>query len=400
MRTAQTRRTRPRVGIISLHPAPYRDPTLAALHRRGLVDVQVLTLFELDKGHAYWNLGHPAYPNLFLGKGYQLRPHIYYHPQILSTLHHGHFDVIVVPGYTHLTTQLAINYCCITRTPLIFSCDTVHFARRRDVKYSLRNKLLRVILRRSAAVWVPGTASRRYAREHGMREEQIFEGCYNLDCAKIETDIAAARGHRDDLRLKLGLPHDAYVLLMVANLIPKRQHRLLLQAFQRVADSNRHCYLVCIGKGSEQASLEEYCLRPRSSNVRLVRPVAFDDLPEWYCACDAYVHSGCEPYSTAVAHAAIAGHPIVCAASVGAAYDYVIDGVTGHLAEPNDAESLTRGMLQLCSDRGLAYRMGQRAKELAMHRTPTWAAQQLEYAVSFSLAEHSGPNTEALCTHP
>ena len=62
--------TRPRVGIISIHPAPYRNGTFAALQTRGVVDVTVITLFDLDPGHGYWDLEESTYPNTNLGKCY------------------------------------------------------------------------------------------------------------------------------------------------------------------------------------------------------------------------------------------------------------------------------------------------------------------------------------------
>ena len=369
--------SRPRVAFISTHPAPYRDSTLALVHQRGLMELTALTLFQEDAGHSYWNLDKQSYPNMLLGKGFRLLKYSYFHPRILPSLILKDFDVVVVPGYRHLTCQLAIAYCIFTHTPLIYSADSAKLeTNRKDI-----SPLLRFTLKHSSTLWVPGKASRAYAVQHGVNPNKIYEGCYNLDSVSILKQIQAERICRNELRSKLDVDDKAFVFLMVANMIKNRNHLFLLNVMAQVVTKQPRASLLLIGLGPERQKIEEICNSQKYSNIRIVDPVPFNDLPKWYAACDAYVHSGSEPYSTALAYAAKAGLPIVSSRAVGATWDYVVDGESGYIVEPEDEDSWIKKMILLASDRKLAIKMGKNAQNIAMKRTTLWAAEQLEAAI-------------------
>lgn len=366
---------------MSIHPAPYRDPVLAMVHRRGLIKLQVFTMFERDSGHLNWNLEEPPYPNVFLGKSVRVRDYMHWHPRILPYLWRGKFDAILVPGYSHITSQLAILFSLITHTPMIYSADSVLFASSKHFGGIWRERLLKFVLGHAGAVWVPGQASRRWVSTFGVKPQRVFEGAYTLDYQAIRNQMSDANDLRNSVRNDLGIDRKQFVFLMVATMIPNRCHQLLIKAFAQVNASEPGTHLILIGAGPERANIDIICAEVGCLNISIIDSVPFDDLPRWYAACDAYIHSGNEPYSTAVAYAAIAGRPVIVSDLVGAGLDYVVDQETGYVVSDSSPEGFARPMFELARNPDLARRMGERIRPVAMRRSVQWAACQLEMAV-------------------
>jgi len=374
--------SRPRLGVISIHPAPYRDPTLALVHSRGVVEIQVLTMFSKDVGHPYQDLGELPYPNNFLGKGYRMRNNVYWHPQVIPLLRKGRFDAVVVPGYNHLTSLAAMVYCWITHTPLIFNTDSVLFTPNSTVGRPTRDLLVRQILKRSAAVWVPGKASRDYMQHYGVPSEQIFEGGYCLDTVYLAALAAEARKTRLNTRERLGLNANDFLFLFVGRMIPERGLVFLAEAFAQACRVYKSISLLLIGEGPERQWLEEFFKERNLLNLRFLDPVPIEQIVLYYAAADAYLlPSVNETYSLALAHAAISSLPVIATDRVGAVPDYLRDEETGYVVPAGDARALGEAIERLSSDISIARKMGECAHMVALRRTPQWAAEQLEAAV-------------------
>jgi glycosyltransferase involved in cell wall biosynthesis len=302
---------RPRVGLLSIHPAPYCDTTFNKVQARGMIHLEVLTLFEHDQSGHMWDLARPDYPNIFLGEGNRLRNHIYYHPNIVPLLRKRHYDVIVIPGYNQIRCQLAFLYALKTRTAIVFSADTVLSSGRATIVQYGKARLWRAILDRSAVAWVPGRASVDCLLHYGMAVDRAFEGAYTLDFDAISGQLELAAYRRQEYRQRLGITETSFAFLMVANLIPKRQHSILITAFSHVEALCPKCFLILVGSGPEKERLQRLCQQLGCTNIRFVDQVPFRQLDSLYVLSDAYVHSGSEAYSTAVAYAAISGHAVI-----------------------------------------------------------------------------------------
>jgi glycosyltransferase involved in cell wall biosynthesis len=350
----------PYVGVLSMHPAPYRDPLFDEVHRRGKLNIQVLTLFSRDTNHGFWDLDHTIYPNISAGRAYRIGISRYIHPGIIRLLRRHRFDVIVISSI-HPTMKLALLFCWATGTPYVYSSDGVFNEGLCSLGRRLRSFRDRFVALRARALFVPGGAARAYVECLGVPASRIFEGCYQLDSDKIVSSFEMMNHQRDRLREEQGISRHCFVFLMVANMTPNRRHRLLIDAFSRVA-ARSDCCLLLIGEGPQRRHLEDICNR--------------------YAISDAYVHSGSEPYSTAVAYAATVGLPVISSKAVGAAQDYIEDGVTGYLCDPSDVDAYARNMLQLSQDTERAKSMGRQARKRALVRDPKWAAEQFESAVA------------------
>ena len=224
------------IGLISIHPAPYRDATLTAIYQRNNLNLQVWTMFQKDDGHAYWNFEKGEYPNIYLGKGFQFKGS-YFHLNFFTSINKSLFDVLVVPGYSHLTSLATIIYCIIKHKPFIFTADTVSFPvalkRKNPIRDIIGNFLTKLVVKHAAAFWVPGNASKQFWISQGVDPVKIFEGCYCLDNNLIINQTLETKALRDDLRKSLGISPDDFVFLMAGNTIPNRQQTKLVEAFKK-----------------------------------------------------------------------------------------------------------------------------------------------------------------------
>ncbi len=381
------KKEKPRLGFISVHPAPYREPVLSLVHSRGNIDLEAIILFEADLGHAYWQLGPIAYPHISM-QAREAEAQYRIAARVLSRLVERKYDVLAIPGYYYLACDIALGYCILTRTPFVWMSDACQFKPRPRHIRMLKWPIMMGLVNLMGAAWVPGKAGREFLLGYGARTSKIFEGLYTLDTDSTfglseEREVIRAR-----VRSSLGVSEDQIVLLMVANLEPKRGIGILLQAIQQLLADHKELKLLLIGEGQERNVIQKRIEAQRELGkcVRMLGAIPFEALTGYYLAADAYVHSSVnEEYSVAVAQAAICGRPIIATDRVGAAYDYVVEGITGALAKAGDPVSLASAIERVISDRTQADMMGMQAQDTAKRFSAERAARQLETAVFASL---------------
>lgn len=385
---------KPRLGFISVHRAPYRDPVLERIHSRENIDVEAIILFREDTGHPYWQLDAPVYPHIFLESKNRIIRRVHFAPGVFRVLAKRDYDVVAIPGYYHPTCNLALCYCISTRTPFIWLSDACLFKQRPLFTRMLKWPFMKALVNLMGAAWVPGIAGREFLTSYGAKQGKVFEGLYTLDTTSILKSLENARAIRRHTRDSLYLENDQIALLMVANMIPKRGLGVLLEALLRLLDHRKDLKLVLIGEGPEKHNIE-VMIRDRPELIKhicLLGSVPFEDLTGYYLSADAYVHSSVnEEYSVSVAYAAICGLPIIATDRVGAAYDYVIEGVTGALAKAGDSRSLADAIERVISDRDHASIIGKSAQHRAERFSVEWAANQLENAAMVSVYDSWHP---------
>ena len=151
------------------------------------------------------------------------------------------------------------------------------------------------------------------------------------------------------LRAGHGIPADAPVIAMAAQMIARKGHRDLLDAMPAIRAAHPRAVAVLLGRGP----LEDE-LRARVAAEGLDDAVAFAgfraDLSSLWSEIDLLVHPAHrEGLGVALLEAAAAGVPIV-AARAGGVPEVVLDGVNGRLVPPGDAAALAAAVNELIAD--------------------------------------------------
>lgn len=152
------------------------------------------------------------------------------------------------------------------------------------------------------------------------------------------------------------------VIGTVGRLEPRKNHRLLLQAFARVRRQRGDAGLLIVGAGPEEATL-----RSQADALALDGSVVFAGyradvagmLSQMQVFC---LSSDTEGISMALLEAMAAGVPVV-ATAVGGNPEVIADPSVGVLVPPGDADSLATALLRVLNERQHAQEMAVKARE-------------------------------------
>ena len=376
-----------KIGLFSMHTAPYKDPVFEEVSNNKKFDVEIITLFEKAKTHNEWAEIEPNYENSFLGKHINIPIFGEFHLGLFKILYNGKYDVIMVTGYYPLTNFILLLYSVFFRKPFIYSADSTSLPLGNIYKEnSFKLNLKKYFINKSSAIWVPGEASLQYHHKVlEVDEAKIFKGSYTLDSKYLYNEITQLNLDKDRFRKSLGLSKDDFVFLFVGKLISNRNIKNLLKAFIEANKENSNISLIVIGDGPETSIITDFVRQHKKTQVIHINAVTFEELHSFYSCCDAYVHPGSEPYSLALVEAVIAGKPILSTNEVGAVYDYVEDDYNGYVVRNNDILALTKAMVKLSVNRISEDNVKQMQDFIVCERNKYWASEQLIEALELAI---------------
>jgi glycosyltransferase involved in cell wall biosynthesis len=241
----------------------------------------------------------------------------------------------------------------------------------------LRQLAMRLV-RRYADVVI--FAAEPLVERHGQVAVPTFIGPPPVDTAVF----VPSPERRQRIRSELGIPLDAPVVGTVSPLLPVKGLEVFLAAAERIAAARPETRFVVVGGTSESHRAYAERLRRRAAELSLPHPVHFAgeraDVERWYPAFDVHVNtSHSESTTTTAMEAHACGVPVV-STRVGAVGDVVIDGVTGLLVEPGDAEQVADAVLRLLGDEELRARFGAAGRESVVARFGIEAAADVQAA--------------------
>jgi glycosyltransferase involved in cell wall biosynthesis len=136
------------------------------------------------------------------------------------------------------------------------------------------------------------------------------------------------------------VPEGARVLLAVARLTDQKGIDVAIRALPELPDDT---VLVVLGEGPERPALLRLA-RELGIESRVFLPGRVPDVAAWLGRATVLVHPArWEGFGLGVLEAMLAGLPVV-ATNVSALPELVVDGETGVLVEPDDADALARGV--------------------------------------------------------
>jgi glycosyltransferase involved in cell wall biosynthesis len=162
---------------------------------------------------------------------------------------------------------------------------------------------------------------------------------------------------------EFGLPDGSRTVAVVAQLIERKGHLVLLEALAPLLQEFGELRVLFFGKGPLERQLRE-TIRARGMDERVQLAGFRDDLPRILPCLDVLVHPAYrEGLGVSLLQASAAGVPIV-ACRAGGIPEAVRDGVNGLLVPPGDPVALGQAIARLLRDPELARRMGGAGREL------------------------------------
>lgn len=160
------------------------------------------------------------------------------------------------------------------------------------------------------------------------------------------------------------LPQDEVTLGVVAQLIPRKGHRYLLQVLPKLLVKFPNLHVLIFGQGPLQAELESEVMRPEYDGR--VQMAGFrEDLRRVMPNLHAVIHPAeKEGLGVALLQASACGVPVI-AANAGGIPEIVIHGENGLTFDVGDVDTLSEHINALLSDSVLRETLGARGRELA-----------------------------------
>ncbi len=201
----------------------------------------------------------------------------------------------------------------------------------------------------------------------GIAQVKLSEGLspQRLRVVRSVVDARPYRGipEKDWFRSEFGLPYDAHALAVVAQLIERKGHLVLLDALPPLLHEFPDLHVLFFGKGPLYNRLRD-TIRAHGMEDR-VRLAGFRvDLPRILPCLDLLVHPAYrEGLGVSLLQASAAGVPIV-ACRAGGIPEAVRDGVNGLLVPLGDVNALREAIARLLRDPDLARALGDAGREL------------------------------------
>ena len=203
-----------------------------------------------------------------------------------------------------------------------------------------------------------GAFVERHGRVARSKQTRIY---YGLDPEPFEAARRDVLPCRAAARAELGLGADDVVFICVARFAPQKAHDVLLRAFERARRSRSDLALLLVGDdpfGDGRRRSEAL-----AAELGLAQSVCFlgirRDVPRLLALSDAFVMASLwEGLGLVFLEAMASGLPVL-ATRVSAVPEVVLDGQTGLLVRPADAEDLARGFLALAGDPAARARLGE-----------------------------------------
>lgn len=291
-----------------------------------------------------------------------LLEHLNFRPDVIHchNLHGGYFDLSVLAELSSIAPVVITlhdewtytGHCAYTlgcerwRTgcgdcpdltiPVAIACDSTAFncARKKDI-YD-RSQLYVV----TPSQWLMERAKQSILSGAFLGQQVIHNG---VDLTIFKPADKAEK------RSLLGIPADAKVVLFAANGVrnnPLKDFGTLRAAVEIVANrmTTQPLLFIAVGENvtAEQVGNVAIDFVPYVSDVSV--------MASYYQAADVYVHAAVsDNYPTTVLESLSCGTPVVATAA-GGIPEQIVDGVTGYLAPPKDAQSIADKICSLLID--------------------------------------------------
>jgi glycosyltransferase involved in cell wall biosynthesis len=161
------------------------------------------------------------------------------------------------------------------------------------------------------------------------------------------------------------LPPETPVLLSVCRLVPQKGVDVAIEALARIRERHPDVHLVVLGEGPLRSELSALAARLEVEDA-VSFPGRVGDVAWWLRRAAVLVHPArWEGFGLALLEAMLSERPVV-ASAVSSIPEIVVDGETGRLVPPDDAEALADAVADLLDHPARASAMGAAGRALAL----------------------------------
>lgn len=277
--------------------------------------------------------------------------------QLRRIIHEGHYDII----YCHtpvgaLVARLAAGKARAKGTKVVYFAHGFHFFTGAPLIYWLLfYPIEKLLAHRTDLLITLNDEDYHRARRCFPKKLPIMQvPGVGVQFARLDVEDAAKC--RAQLREEWGIPQDALVLIYVAELIPNKNQKMLLEMLKKVKEKRTDTYLVLVGPDHADGHVQRL-----AQQMGVADSVVFtlwrSDVGACLRAADIAVASSIrEGLALNIVEAMYCGLPVVATDNRGHV-PIIRDGENGFLVHVNDSETMAQRVLALSQDAHLRERL-------------------------------------------
>jgi phosphatidylinositol alpha-1,6-mannosyltransferase len=227
-----------------------------------------------------------------------------------------------------------------------------------------RRRPMRFALRHADRVIANSEFTRDELIKLDVRPDRITLIYPGVDVARFRPGLPG-----EDLKASIDLQPGERLILSVGRLSRRKGFDMIIRSLPQLSRQGIHARYALIGIGEDRDYLTDLSRELGVlDRVDFVGPVAADDLPRWYNACDVFampnreINGDTEGFGMVFIEAAACGKPALAgyAGGTGAA---VVEEVTGFRVDGEETEKVAEMLAHLLSSQSILNRMGKAGLE-------------------------------------
>jgi glycosyltransferase involved in cell wall biosynthesis len=388
---------RPRLVVVANHPIQYFAPLFRALAAADAISIHVVFIsrkgldpyFDPGFGQSFkWDIPLvEGYSSEFLSlpqegptpstlKGWR---------RLGERLDRLDPDAVLVFGYSRWECWRAARWARKHERDVLYLSDSSIGSPSSAVRRAVKHVVVRYFYRHVDIAFSTTENNRRYHQHLGMPVEKMRPSRLPIDVDAIRR---SADGDEDvrRTRIKLGIPPDAFVLVISGKLVPHKRPADVLDAVAGLPSQGPPVWVMYLGEGSSRSDLEE-----RAWELGIADRVVFTgfvnqrEIGRFYASSDVLVMpSDREPHGLSATEGAALGLPLLVSTAVGCLgrNDVARPDENCLSFPPGDSDVLARHIQTLRSDGALRRRMGEASRVIADDQDVSVAAACMVDAVT------------------
>lgn len=378
----QIRRTLPnrihnmpaKVVLLTEIISPYRIPVFNEI-ARNLRHQFLVVFFAESRRERLWRIykenirfSYKVLPGISAHRKDSTR--YFLNPTIIYELGEYSPDVIIVSGYSHPSSFLAMLYAKMFKQRIILWGESNKYDQR--YYYPLKESYKRWYVKNCTEYLAAGAASFEYLVSLGAVADRIWVAPDAVDNDFFSQAYDKERKVKEMFRCSKGYPEK--IILYVGRLIDQKGIFDLLKAFQALLHKRPDLGLVLLGNGPQENAYKHFCQVNNLKNVFFEGFVHQEDLPAYYAIADVLVlptHS--DPWGLVINEAMACKLPVIATDVAGAVQDLIYNGENGYVYKKGDIGGLVKSIQRVLNgDKG---KMGQKSYEIVQNYSPQKCAQ-------------------------
>lgn len=252
-------------------------------------------------------------------------------------------DLILIGGYEQPTIILLVTICKILKKDYMLTFDGISRNKVYENNNGIKEYIKKYVINGSKAIIANGEIGKLYFKErYNYESSKIYNQYLSVDNDAIQKIKTKNKIFNYELRKKLGINKDEFVLLYSGRVIDIKNLKIVIKA-----SKNIDIRILIVGGGEQEAELIKLA-KQMKVNLKITGFIEKqEELFKYYSVADAFIlPSIIEPWGLVINEFLNFNKPIILSNQAGSSLDLVKNGVNGFIIEPNNINSISESIFK------------------------------------------------------